>query len=322
MAPGEAIDLSLRVFQSQGWALLRTTALPSVLCLAAVLFVMEYVLPSFGTTRAPGDIGAQVLEALATLALGVGLGGPLFLLGLSFSSGVVVCLVSDHMLGASLNVASASRRARSALPRLLGLNVYELLVGWSGVLLGFLLLMLSALFPESTHQAGMWPAATAGVGVVSLIVGFGVLPLVLVRHSLAAPAIVLEGLKPAAAAKRSHELLRGTAWVPWGYGAVWMLVTLIAFLMLVLVVGAVTTISIVTPSESAGWLSQFPIVGAVVARTIEYLPWYLAIWALVPVWCTAVTVLYYERRVRAEGFDIEALAQHIWRSDQRRRFEV
>ncbi|MEQ1936128.1 MAG: hypothetical protein ABL962_19915, partial [Fimbriimonadaceae bacterium] len=57
-------------------------------------------------------------------------------------------------------------------------------------------------------------------------------------------------------------------------------------------------------------------------KLLEIIPTFLAIWLLVPVWAVTTTLIYFERRVRLEGYDIEALAQDVWRNDRDHRFEL
>jgi hypothetical protein len=44
---------------------------------------------------------------------------------------------------------------------------------------------------------------------------------------------------------------------------------------------------------------------------IDLLPAYLMVWTLVPIWATAVTIIYFERRTRREGYDIDVLATRV-----------
>jgi hypothetical protein len=46
------------------------------------------------------------------------------------------------------------------------------------------------------------------------------------------------------------------------------------------------------------------------------------LWVLIPVWCTTTTILYFERRIRLEGYDIELLARDMVRSRKESRFEL
>jgi hypothetical protein len=208
------------------------------------------------------------------------------------------------------------------MPRLLALNALELLYGWFGVLLGALLLMSSVLIPEPASGGGIWPAFVVILGVIALIVGFVVLPVVLSLHALSTPACILEGLGAGRSARRSVELLKGTPWQPSGHGTVWLLLVVVGFLLLMLMAGVGTSVSLIQLLEREGVLLPIPVLGVVVEKATELLPWFLAIWSLVPVWCVTTTILYYDRRVRLEGYDIETLAREVWRTDRQSRFEL
>ncbi|MBI5705862.1 MAG: hypothetical protein HZC36_02610 [Armatimonadetes bacterium] len=321
MTSSEVLDMALSVYQALGWTILKLTALPTVFCLASVAFVWEYVLPSFGLTNHPSDVKAQVGEAAATIGVGIGVGGPLFLLGLAYSSGVVVTLVSDHMLGRTPNAASAAASGLRVLRRLFLLMLYEVMVGWSGVLAATGLLMVSALMPaDATGDA--WAAAATGTALFAYLIGFIVLPAVLVRHALAPAVCVLESLGSRATAKRSVALMKATPWQPSGYPAAWLITVCVLLLILLLLPGLSAGLGAIGISSDLHLVPSIPLLDMLLARAIEQVPSYLAIWTLVPVWCAGVTILYYERRVRLEGFDIEALAADVRQADRRSKFEL
>jgi hypothetical protein len=287
-----------------------------------LVFVLDYVLPNFFSTRSPEDVSAQVGEALITLAIGFGVAAPLFLLGISYASAVTVGIVSDQVLGTVPDQAAAHRKARSAMRGLFGLTLYQLLVGWAGVLAGVLLLMLSGLMPESPGDSGVLSVLTVVLAIMALIAGAMVLPFALVRHAIAVPAAVIERLGPMDSVKRSVALMKGTGWHPSGYGAAWMLLTVVGLLLLLLTAGVATSLAILEGADRIRVLGELPVLGALAQKALELLPWFLTIWSLVPLWCTTTTVLYYDRRVRLEGYDIATLAQDAWRLDGTSRFEL
>jgi hypothetical protein len=322
MGTGELLDLSSRLYQTMGPTILRLTAVPTLACVASVAFVLDYVLPAFGVTRAPESVGAQVGEAAVHLFVALGIASPLFLLGLSYSMGIVVALVSDYMLGNLPDPENAVRTARRSLRTTLLVNLYEVLVGWSGVIAATFFLMLSALLSESMPQDNLAAGGVAALAVFSYIVGFLVLPFVLGRHLLAAPAAIVERLATVAAIRRSTELLAGTRWQPSGYGAVMALIGLVMCLLVLVTTGIALSIGIVGSLEESKLFTDYPVLGELLAKIGHLIPWYLAIWTLVPVWCATATILYYERRIRLEGFDIESLAKDVWRTDRQSRFEL
>jgi hypothetical protein len=103
---------------------------------------------------------------------------------------------------------------------------------------------------------------------------------------------------------------------------VWALVILVG-LLFIFILGGITLA--LNQTGAMDWVRQISpnlpfrplIIGA-----IGYLATFLTIWTVIPVWCTTTTILYYERRIRLEGYDIESLAKDIWRADRHSRFEL
>jgi hypothetical protein len=62
--------------------------------------------------------------------------------------------------------------------------------------------------------------------------------------------------------------------------------------------------------------------GGLVAKAVGLVPLFLWVWTLVPIWATTIAIIYYERRIRLEGYDIEALAADVWRTSRQTRFEL
>ena len=95
-------------------------------------------------------------------------------------------------------------------------------------------------------------------------------------------------------------------------------------LMVVIVVwgGLAIGVALFDPDQ---WIARLPIGAAALAvakQGFDLLPGFAVIWLTVPVWCTTCTLLFYERRIRLEGYDIDALAKEIWRADRQSRFEL
>jgi hypothetical protein len=51
-------------------------------------------------------------------------------------------------------------------------------------------------------------------------------------------------------------------------------------------------------------------------RAFDLIPPFLIIWTLLPVWASVITIVYYERKIRLEGYDIDVLASEISRSSR------
>ena len=312
----------MRVYQNFGWTLLRATAIPALFCFVAIAFVNEYVLPGLFQTSDASNTATQIGEAISAAALAIAVGGPLLLIGVSYASAVTVYLVADFIGGQVPNVNGAHSRARKSLGKLLLLNVRELFQAWSGLIIAFVALAASAALSQVLPQDNLWPALAGLIAVFGFIAGFFVLPFVLARHSLAPTIICIEGKKTGESIRRSLDMLRGSPWTPSGFGTIMMLFCVEVFLVLMIWIGASASLGLFQSFEHAKALADWPVVGALLEKALGLFPFFLAVWTVIPVWTTTTTLLYYERRIRLEGYDILSLAQEVWRTDRQSRFEL
>lgn len=322
METTEIMDLAMRVYQTFGLVLLRAAAVPALFCFAALTFWTQFVLPSLTVTSNAGNINAQIGEAMMSISLGVAVGGPLFLIGLSYASGVTVHLVADFIGGRLPNEEGAHAGARRAIGRMFWLNVRELVQAWSGIIIAFGALAASAMLSEVLSTQSLWSIVVALVAIFGFLIGLFVLPWVMARHALAPAAIVLEGKRPGEAVRRSIDLMKGTPWTPSGFGTVILLFFVELLLLFLIWMGASTSLGLFEVFDQARALADWPLVGTLLLKALELFPLFLAVWIIIPVWCTTTTILYYERRIRLEGYDILALAQEVWRVDRQSRFEL
>lgn len=118
-----------------------------------------------------------------------------------------------------------------------------------------------------------------------------------VRLSMTFPAIVFERLGPLAGMARSFRLVKGHWWRTFGV----FLVAVLLMFVLSFALGAV--LGIVTGVVAPGSEALAAVVMAVVTILVSA--------ALYPVWAAITAVLYYDLRVRKEGFDLELMAQGV-----------
>jgi Na+-transporting methylmalonyl-CoA/oxaloacetate decarboxylase beta subunit len=123
-------------------------------------------------------------------------------------------------------------------------------------------------------------------------------------------------------AKRSSALLAAQGNSASGAGTVFGLFALIAILDLIVFVGIQAMFSLTDlPDHLSSLFANLPFSG-LVTTMIDLIPGLLQTWMILPVWATTVTILYFDRRIRTEGYDIEALAAEIDRQGGRHRFDV
>lgn len=321
MAPNEMSDAALRAYRSLGGHCLRLTAVPALFATAAIYFLIAFVFPLFTQTSDANNIRTQVLEAVMVLALAVGVALPLIIFAVSFASAVISALVADFMVGNLPNPEEARANAVKSLGKIFKFGLREALYGSGGILIGALLLMLSALI-GGTNTSDDTAGLVAGIGIFGLIAGFLLMPIIYGFECLAVPIMLVEGLGVAAAAKRSRALMKPMGRQPGGLQYVFNAYSMIFLLLIFLALGISAAVGFGALVESGAGALSVVEGNEVLAQLMDIVPVFLAIWFLVPIWATMTTILYFERRVRLEGYDIETLGRDVGRSHKTNRFEL
>jgi Membrane domain of glycerophosphoryl diester phosphodiesterase len=118
-----------------------------------------------------------------------------------------------------------------------------------------------------------------------------------VKLSMAFPAIVCEKAGPLASIGRSWQLTKNNWWRVFGA----LLVVFILLFVITLAVGGVLG-AVLLGSDSISEVA-FAILTTLIGLLISAITY--------PLWASVVTVLYYDLRVRNEGFDLQLLAQGV-----------
>lgn len=116
-----------------------------------------------------------------------------------------------------------------------------------------------------------------------------------VAFSVAIPVVLLEGIPGTRALHRSKRLVEGRWWSVAGILAVALILTFVVGMVVGAVFGAVT---FATGSET-------------VAVLVDAISSILVSSVVTPFTAAVVTILYFDLRVRKEGFDLELLAQSV-----------
>lgn len=321
MNTNEMADAALRAYRALGGPCLRLTALPALFATAALYFLFSYVLPMMTKTSDADNINVQVGEAIVVLGLAVGVALPLIIFALAYSSAVVTALVSDFMTGNLPDPEASRDLALKKLGRIFLFGVREAILGSGGLIFGALLLMGSAVVGGADTGDDLG-GIIAILGVLGISLGFIVFPIVYGLESLAIPAMLVEDMGVSKAAKRSRTLMKGSLRQPSGFGYVTNAMATLTFLLIFLGIGFAAGFAMLGSVEAGAGtiqpLMRNPFFGALLAL----IPTFLTIWLLVPVWGTMSTILYYERRVRLEGYDIETLGRDMGHVVKSNRFEL
>ena len=193
--------------------------------------------------------------------------------------------VSDRYLDRPASIGSSYR---AALSRLGPLVLQSVILG-----LGIAVLLAAAAALTVVLAAALGGAGIALILLVWLAVA-ALLIVVYVRTSLAAPAIVLERLSGWRGLVRSWNLVSGLFWRLLGIR-----------LLLGLITGIISAIVVFILSFAGVGLDNN---GRFILQEVASA--FAAVFVS-PITYIAVTLLYYDARIRKEGFDIEMLAQTL-----------
>lgn len=244
-----------------------------------------------GPLAAAGELGVLRGEQASTAAA---LGSSASTLASAFTtllssvvlSGMLTVIVGRAVFGAGITIGEAWQRVRGRLLPLIGYTLLWLLAVIVPIAIVVLVVALSA-----TRSGGLAFA-------LAIPLGFGVIALLVYLWtvlSFAAPLIVLERLGIIAAVKRSIRLVRGDFWRVLG-------IRLLATIIATVVAGAVSI-----PFSLTG---QILLLGSESSKTIMIALVLVAIGGAVgqiitaPFSAGAVVLLYTDRRIRAEAFDL------------------
>jgi hypothetical protein len=320
MTAFETVDLSIVAYRAIAGDILPRSVFPAALAAIAMNFATSFVFPALWETNNPDQIGLQILEFIGVLALGLFVAFPLFAFGTAWCAGMTTRMVSAWLQGKDWDGKAVERETlRESGPALQNVVLAGLHAS-SGLLVCIAMLIVSGLIAAYLPQTKGTAGVLASVAVAGLTFGFIIFAYLTARLSLAVPAGVVERLKPKQARLRSAQLMRREGILPSGYNAAigqWF----VALIILVVLTSAFNAgFSLLVSLMPFDAVSDRSLWGAVLAATVGAVPLMLGFWLLIPGLATGLTVLYFERRVRMEGYDIEQLANDL--RERRRRFDV
>ncbi|GAA3756028.1 glycerophosphoryl diester phosphodiesterase membrane domain-containing protein [Streptomyces tremellae] len=244
--------------------------------------------PSASPTEALDQLGDALQSTLVTSLISI----VITLIGTLFSTAVLTVVVSRSVLGRPVAFQDAWHEARPRLPQLLGLTLLLPLLGAA--------IVAVALVP------GLASRTDAGFATTTLLC-FAALPVVLwlmIRFSLASPALMLERQGVIASMRRSAKLVRGAWWRTFGV----LLLTGVLTLLVSLIVAVPFSLVATVADGGSG-------IDSVLAGDTPHFGWaYVVITAIGSVIASAVTLpisagvtvlLYVDRRIRREALDLE-----------------
>jgi hypothetical protein len=298
MGVGELVDASLSLYRRNFLLIVAIAAVIHVpfALLTLLLFQLSGVGGALDTAGvhtgfsafSAGDPGtptaAQMSALKALVAYGAVVGAIQILVILPITLAAMSRAVSDRYLGRPATLGSSYAVAlRRGGPLVGAILLVVLLVAAEVVVAAVLVGALSLLGPF-----GVVPAIGVVIGLVAALL------ITAVRSTLLAQAIVIEGVGSVTGIRRSWQLTRGAFWRTLGILAVVLVLQAFVGGLLAVPLGLATAGA---PTSVQQLVSQ-------VAQAISEV-------FVSPLSLIALTLVYYDMRIRREAFDIEMLAASL-----------
>ncbi|MGW7199190.1 glycerophosphoryl diester phosphodiesterase membrane domain-containing protein [Streptomyces chryseus] len=290
---GEILDGAVSTLRAHWRTVLGITVTVAVISQICDILVQRYLMPAPAELD-PNATAAEALnQSVDAMRSSLVNSAPTFaitLIGTLFTTALLTMVISRSVLGRPVTLADAWREARPQLPQLLGLT------------------LLLPLMAAAIMTVGILPGVLLGGGAgiaLSLFTGtaaFVVVLWLMIRFSLASPALMLERQSVMKALSRSAKLVSGAWWRIFGITLLTIVLTFIVSMIIAVPFGLIAyaaddglggLLSGRTPEF--GW--PFLIItgiGAVIAASITY-----------PISAGVSVLLYIDQRIRREALDLE-----------------
>jgi hypothetical protein len=301
----EILDRTAQLYRSRFLVFLGISVVPTAVvlvpvCCFALLFAW---LGSVGARSWAS--AAEVLAGLLVIGAAM-VGVPVLLGATALAMAALNHAVSRAYMGERTTIRDAYKAVWRRGWHYVWLLILEcLIIGAAPMAVWIGLVSMTAVAAALLQRAGVGSADTLlGLAVVlSAVVLFCYFVWMLLRLSLAFPACVIEEIGAWAAIKRSNALSKGTK------GRIFVLYLLAAVLSWILSIAILLTLSIAValiPALSGPQYAQtVDLVLGIAAYGIGF-----AVQALIrPIYGIALTLFYYDQRIRLEGYDIEWMMQ-------------
>jgi len=241
---------------------------------------------SFGTPTTPAQAQQLLNSFLGVLAVTVGLLLVSLLIVVPLGEAATTRAVSDRYLDRPSSLLSAYRAAWGRLGALI--TLIAILIGAYVVSFAAVIALVVLVVAAGAGALGVLLVFVAIIAFVAALIA------IYVRTVVAVPAIVLERVSGLRGLQRSWQLISGRFWPTFGrMFLLWLIAYIISSVIraIVEVPGAA-----LDPGNAFVFVQVGNAIAAVFVGPITYI---------------GVTLLYYDIRIRKEGFDIEMLARSL-----------
>ncbi|MFD5543023.1 hypothetical protein ACFWIJ_35715, partial [Streptomyces sp. NPDC127079] len=296
---GEILDGAVSTMRTYWRTVLGISLTVAVVTEVAVILLQGLVLNDTQTTDALNDPNASLSEVSRAAAGVMASSGAVLLItlvGTIIATALLTTVTSRAVLGRSVTIGEAWRDARPQVLRLFGLIVLLGLIAVGVLLAGALPGIVVAI-------AGGPGGAIAALLVLGILAGAVVAGWLVIRFSLASPALMLEKQGITKSLSRSAKLVRGSWWRVFGIqflaGIIANIVSSLAVIPFALL-GAVVSGNgfsgfLQSTGDNTGWtFLVISGIGSVIGSMLTF-----------PINAGVTVLLYIDQRIRREALDLE-----------------
>jgi len=289
MSTSQLLDRTFHLYRNNFLLFAGIAALPPALILVMQLILM--FLTRFSSHLSEGASVAVTCVAIISVA-GLFVA---YMLGHYVASGATVYAVSQVHFGSPVTIVGSYAGIRSLAWRIIGASILITVMIGIVLFVAYLVMIIPTVmataFMKGSGGAGVIVAC--GIGLLSFAAGAGATIFVACKFSLAVPACVVEKLGVIACLQRSWFLSQKAVWR----------------IFLIYLLALVLTITLTLALSSPNYIA--------VLRGAPSLPF--EIWGIVasflasaiaePIGAIAISLVYYDQRVRKEAFDLQLMMQ-------------
>ncbi|AGJ55312.1 putative integral membrane protein [Streptomyces sp. PAMC 26508] len=292
---GEILDGAVSTMRTHWRTVLGISLTVSVIAEIAIILLQRYVLPEQKSID-PNATGAEAIrqatESAQSQLVNSAPSTLIAMIATLFTTSVLTVVISRSVLGRGVTLSEAWSEARPRLLPLLGLT------------------LLLSLMSAGIMVVGLLPGLALGGGAGGIVLTFLgflasciVVLWLMIRFTLAAPALMLERQPVIAALRRSAKLVKNNWWRTFGILALTYLLVIVLALIITIPFGILAMtldsngLSELLNSNSTDFGWPFLIVtgiGEVIVSTLVY-----------PFTAGVMAMLYIDQRIRREALDLE-----------------
>lgn len=286
---GEILDGAFTLYRRNFLAVFSIALLVVIPMTFLVAAMPTATAPDAASTSSPGEAAAAIVAGLLAFVL------------IAILWAALVAATEDASNGEKVSIGSSYARAARALPSVLGASLLLMLIFTAlmiavGLAWGAIALVAAPFIQAPGEGAGAW----VFVAVIAMAT-FAVMIFAGASLFAVVPAIMAERLGPWNAIRRSYQLARGGRFRIMGIYFVASLIVVLPSLGLGIVLGLQQ--GLLDPGTSATLSPTQLYLEQIVSILVG------ALTAPFPI--AAMTLLYFDRRVRTEAYDLEVAADNL-----------